>query len=80
MMDQGVPNSPKALGMVAWIITAPLMLASAMFERPLIVAGGVTAFAVLALFFMFRGERVTGKRPSWASLLYLLFAGASMLR
>ena len=32
-----------------------------------------------ALFLMFRGGRVTGKRLSWASLLYLLFAGALLL-
>jgi cation:H+ antiporter len=51
-----------------------------LFERPLILAGGVTAIAVLALFFMFRGGRVTGKRLSWASLFYLLFAGALLLR
>jgi cation:H+ antiporter len=51
-----------------------------LFDRPLIVAGGVTAVAVVALFLMFRGGRVTGKRLSWASLLYLLFAGALLLR
>lgn len=51
-----------------------------LFERPLILAGGVTAITVLALFFMFRGERVTGKRLSWASVFYLLFAGALLLR
>ena len=51
-----------------------------LFERPLIVAGAVTAITVLALFFMFRGEKVTGKRLSWASVFYLLFAGALLLR
>ncbi|HEY1506903.1 MAG TPA: hypothetical protein VGF92_21555 [Stellaceae bacterium] len=51
-----------------------------LFERPLIIAGGVTAITVLALFFMFRGERVTGKRLSWASVFYLLFVGALLLR
>jgi cation:H+ antiporter len=51
-----------------------------LFERPLIYAAGVTAITVLALFFMFRGERVTGKRLSWASVFYLLFAGALLLR
>jgi cation:H+ antiporter len=51
-----------------------------LFERPLIFAGGVTAITVLALFFMFRGERVTGKRLSWASVFYLLFVGALLLR
>jgi hypothetical protein len=44
------------------------------------IAGGVTAITVLALFFMFRGERVTGKRLSWTSIFYLLFAGALLLR
>jgi hypothetical protein len=29
---------------------------------------------------MFRGERVTGRRLSWASVFYLLFAGALLLR
>ncbi len=51
-----------------------------LFERPLIAAAAVTTAAVLALFFMFRGERVTGKRLSWASALYLLFVGALLLR
>jgi len=50
-----------------------------LFERPLILAGGVTTIAVSALFLIFRGGRVTGKRLTWASLLYLLFAGALML-
>jgi cation:H+ antiporter len=47
-----------------------------LFDRSLILAGGVTALAVLVLFLMFRGEKITGRRLSWASLLYLLFAGA----
>jgi cation:H+ antiporter len=47
-----------------------------LFDRPLVLAGVVTALAVLALFFLFRGGRITGRRLSWASLLYLLFAGA----
>jgi cation:H+ antiporter len=50
-----------------------------LFDSPLIIAGGVTTLAVVALFLMFRGGRVTGKRLSWASLLYLLFAGALLL-
>jgi cation:H+ antiporter len=50
-----------------------------LFDSPLIIAGGVTTLAVVALFLMFRGRRVTGKRLSWASLLYLLFAGALLL-
>jgi cation:H+ antiporter len=51
-----------------------------LFERPLIAAAAVTTIAVLALFFMFRGERITGKRLSWASVFYLLFVGALLLR
>jgi len=51
-----------------------------LFERSLIAAAAVTTIAVLALFFMFRGERVTGRRLSWASALYLLFVGALLLR
>jgi cation:H+ antiporter len=51
-----------------------------LFERPLIAAAAVTTIAVLALFFMFRGKRVTGKRLSWASAFYLLFVGALLLR
>jgi cation:H+ antiporter len=50
-----------------------------LFDRPLVIAGVVTALAVLALFFLFRGGRITGRRLSWASLLYLLFAGAVAL-
>jgi cation:H+ antiporter len=50
-----------------------------LFDRPLVLAGAVTALAVLALFFLFRGGRITGRRLSWASLLYLLFAGALAL-
>jgi hypothetical protein len=40
----------------------------------------VTTIAVIALFFMFRGERVTGKRLSFATAFYLLFVGALLLR
>ena len=47
-----------------------------LFDRSLILAGAVTVLAVLVLFLMFRGGRITGRRLSWASLLYLLFAGA----
>jgi cation:H+ antiporter len=50
-----------------------------LFDRPLIIAGSVTTLAVVALFLMFRGGRVTGRRLSWASLFYLLFAGALLL-
>jgi cation:H+ antiporter len=51
-----------------------------LFDRSLILAGGVTTVAVVALFLMFRGGRVTGKQLSWSSLLYLLFAGLLLLR
>ena len=51
-----------------------------LFDRPLVLAGGVTALAVVILFLMFRGGQVTGKRLSWWSLLYLLFAGTLLLR
>jgi cation:H+ antiporter len=47
-----------------------------LFDASLILAGAVTAVAALALFLLFRGGRITGKRLSLASLLYLLFAGA----
>lgn len=83
---QGKENLALANISGAMMIQATIPTACGLFgtpwllERPLILAGGVTAIAVLALFFMFRGERVTGKRLSWASLLYLLFAGALMLR
>jgi cation:H+ antiporter len=62
---------PAALGLFAtpWIL-----------ERPLVIAGAVTVVAVVALFLAFRGGRVTGKRLSWASALYLLFAGLLLLR
>jgi cation:H+ antiporter len=50
-----------------------------LFDRPLILAGAVTMLAVLALFLLFRGGRITGKRLSLASLLYLMFAGALSL-
>ena len=39
-----------------------------------------TTVAVVALFLMFRGGKVTGKQLSWSSLLYLLFAGLLLLR
>jgi len=51
-----------------------------LFDRSLVLAGGVTALAVVILFLMFRGGQVTGKRLSWWSLLYLLFAGTLLLR
>jgi cation:H+ antiporter len=51
-----------------------------LFDRSLILAGGVTIIATALLFFMFRGGAVTGKKLSRSSLLYLLFAGALLLR
>jgi cation:H+ antiporter len=50
-----------------------------LFDGSLILAGAVTTVAVLVLFLMFRGGRITGKRLSLTSLLYLLFAGALAL-
>lgn len=61
---------PAALG----LFRTPWLL-----DRSLILAGAVTAVAVLALFLLFRGGRITGRRLSLASLLYLLFAGALSL-
>jgi cation:H+ antiporter len=51
-----------------------------LFDRPLVLAGGVTTIATLLLYLMFRGGAVTGKKLSRSSLLYLLFAGALLLR
>jgi len=51
-----------------------------LFDRSLMLAGGITIVAVLALFFAFRGGAITGRRLSWSSLWYLLFAGALMFR
>jgi cation:H+ antiporter len=51
-----------------------------LFSPPVILAGGITAIAVTVLFLMFRGGRVTGKQLSWASLLYLVFAGLLLVR
>jgi hypothetical protein len=42
----------------------------------LVLARMVTAIAIVTLFVLFRGGRITGRRLSWASLLYLLFEGA----
>jgi cation:H+ antiporter len=50
------------------------------FSAPVILAGGITAIAVAALFLMFRGGRVTGKQLTWSSLLYLVFAGLLLVR
>jgi cation:H+ antiporter len=51
-----------------------------LFSRPVILAACITAIAVAALFFMFRGGRVTGKQLTWSSLLYLVFAGLLLIR
>ena len=51
-----------------------------LFSAPVILAGGITAIAVAVLFLMFRGGRVTGQQLTWSSLLYLVFAGALLLR
>jgi cation:H+ antiporter len=51
-----------------------------LFSPPVILAGCITAIAVACLFLMFRGGRVTGKQLSWASLLYLVFAGLLLAR
>ncbi|HEY3919713.1 MAG TPA: hypothetical protein VGL83_18130 [Stellaceae bacterium] len=51
-----------------------------LFSRPVILAAGVTAIAVSALFLMFRGGHVTGTQLTWSSVLYLIFAGLLLLR
>ena len=51
-----------------------------LFQRPLIIAAGTTLLAVAALYVMFRGERITGRQLSFASIFYLLFAGLLFLR
>lgn len=51
-----------------------------LFDSSLILAGSVTIIATLLLFFMFRGGVVTGKKLMQSSLLYLLFAGALLIR
>jgi cation:H+ antiporter len=79
--NMALANISGAMMIQATIPTAfGLFFTPWLFERPLIFAGGITAITVLALFFMFRGGRVTGKRLSWASAFYLLFVGALILR
>lgn len=51
-----------------------------LFDPSLVLAGGVTIIATALLFFMFRGGEVTGKKLTRSSLLYLLFAGAVLIR
>jgi cation:H+ antiporter len=70
-------NISGAMMIQATIPTAlGLFFTSWLFDWPLVLAAAVTIVSVLMLFLMFRGERVTGKRLSWTSLFYLLFAGA----
>jgi cation:H+ antiporter len=79
--NMALANISGAMMIQATIPTAfGLFFTPWLFERPLIFAGGITAITVLALFLMFRGGRVTGKRLSWASAFYLLFVGALLLR
>ncbi len=51
-----------------------------LFDHSLVLAGCVTIVATGLLYLMFRGGEVTGKQLSRSSLLYLLFAGALLLR
>lgn len=51
-----------------------------LFDRSLILAGGVTMIATLLLYLMFRAGAVTGQKLSRSSLLYLLFVGALLIR
>jgi cation:H+ antiporter len=70
----------------AMMIQATIPTAFGLFYTPwlldhsLILAGGVTIIATVLLFLMFRGGAVTGQKLSRSSLLYLLFAGALLLR
>jgi cation:H+ antiporter len=74
-------NISGAMMIQATIPTACGLLGTPwLFERPLIIAAGTTILAVGALFFMFRGERITGRQLSFASIFYLLFAGLLFLR
>jgi cation:H+ antiporter len=62
---------PSALGLIFthWLLRPPLIL-----------AGIVTLLAVVALYMLFRGGRITPGRLALASSLYLLFAGILLLR
>jgi cation:H+ antiporter len=73
-------NISGAMMIQATVPTAfGLFATSWLLAPPLIIAGAVTALAVVALFLMFRDGRVTGRGLACASLLYLLFAGALLL-
>ena len=74
-------NISGAMMIQATIPTACGLLGTPwLFERPLIIAAGTTILAVGALYIMFRGERITGRQLSFASIFYLLFAGLLFLR
>ena len=74
-------NISGAMMIQATIPTACGLLGTPwLFERPLIVAAATTMMAIGALFFMFRGEHITGRRLSFASIFYLIFAGLLFLR
>ncbi len=60
--------------------TFGLFYTSWLFDPSLVLAGGATITATALLFFMFRGGEVTGKKLTRSSLLYLLFAGAVLIR
>jgi cation:H+ antiporter len=49
------------------------------FDRPLIIAAGVTVLAIIVLMLMFRRGRVTGARLAGVSLFYLVFLGILFL-
>jgi cation:H+ antiporter len=51
-----------------------------LFSPPVVLAAGITAIAVTALYLMFRGGRVSGRQLTLSSLLYLIFAGLLLLR
>ena len=50
------------------------------FDRPVIIAVGVTILATVSLYFAFEQRKVTGGRLSLAGLFYLLFAAALSFR
>ena len=62
MMIQATIPSALGLFFTPWLL-----------QRPLILAGGVTAAAIVVLFLMFRRGNITPIRLAWASSLYVLF-------